>query len=193
VIENRILSLTKREADVALRATRPAQGDLFGRKIASVAWTAYASRRYSKARGLPRTPEAVKEHALIGWDDPAVQVRAAEWLAENAPESAVVYRSNSLVNQLVAAREGIGIAILPCYLGDPEPGLVRAFAPVETLARELWLVTHNDLRRTARIRAFFDIVGERLLADRPLLEGRAPSSAGRASILRGAPSARTSG
>lgn len=173
-IENRLLSLSKREADVALRATRPTQGDLFGRRIGTIAWTAYAARSYAQAHGLPRAPGELGLHALIGWDDPSVQVRAAEWLAANAPESAVVYRSNSLVNQLMAAREGIGIAILPCYLGDPEPDLVRAFAPLAELTPELWLVTHADLKRTARVRAFFDIVGEGLTRERRLLEGGGP-------------------
>ncbi len=64
--------------------------------------------------------------------------------------------------------------MLPCYLGDPEPELVRALArPVPELERELWIVTHTDLRRTARVRAFFDVVGEGLAAERALFEGRA--------------------
>ncbi len=171
VIENRLLSLTKREADVALRATRPGQGDLWGRKIADVAWTAYAARDYAARRGLPGRAAELGAHDLVGWDEPSQQVRAAEFLAEAAPGGAVVYRSNSLVNQLVAAREGMGIALLPCYLGDPEPALVRAFAPLPALSRELWLVTHADLKRTARIRAFFDVVGEGLARQKSLLEG----------------------
>ena len=171
VIENRVLSLTKREADVALRATRPGQGDLWGRKIADVAWTAYGARDYAARRGLPRNAAELGEHDLIGWDEPSQQVRAAEFLAETTPGGAVVYRSNSLVNQLVAAREGMGLALLPCYLGDPEPALVRAFAPLQELSRELWLVTHADLKRTARIRAFFDVVGEGLGREKSLLEG----------------------
>jgi DNA-binding transcriptional LysR family regulator len=52
-----------------------------------------------------------------------VGIGAADWLAAAAPAEAVVYRSSSLVNQLVAARAGLGLAVLPCYLGDPEPGL----------------------------------------------------------------------
>ena len=69
-------------------------------------------------------------HFLLPGQRPSKQDRAAEYLAEAAPGSSVVYRSNSLVNQLVAVREGMGIALLPCYLGDPEPGLARAFAPL---------------------------------------------------------------
>jgi DNA-binding transcriptional LysR family regulator len=76
------------------------------------------------------------------------------------PASAVAYRSSSVVNQLVAAGLGMGIAILPCYLGDAEPQLRRVLPPIPGLVTELWLVTHDDLRRTARVRAFMDMVGE---------------------------------
>ena len=99
---------------------------------------------------------------------------------EVAPAESVVYRTNSPVNQLVAARAGIGLAVLPCYLGDPEPGLARALprGPVPALTRELWIVTHQDLRRTARVRAFFDAVAEGIGADRALVEGGGTESGG---------------
>ena len=84
-----------------------------------------------------------------------------------------VYRTNSLVNQMVAARAGIGLALLPCYLGDRDPGLARALAdPVSDLAGELWIVTHHDLKATARVRAFFDIVGEAIASERGLFDGQ---------------------
>ncbi|WP_233256285.1 LysR substrate-binding domain-containing protein [Falsiroseomonas bella] len=71
-----------------------------------------------------------------------------------------------------AAREGIGLAVLPCYHGDPEPRLVRVLAePVPALTRELWVVTHEDLRRTARVRACLDVIGEGIAAQRALIEG----------------------
>ena len=112
-------------------------------------------------------------HPLIGWEEGTTGINAADWLAEAAPASAVVYRTGSLVNQFVAARAGIGLAVLPCYLGDPEPGLCRALpgGPVPALARELWIVTHQDLRRMGRVRAFFDAVAQGIENDRALIEG----------------------
>jgi len=72
----------------------------------------------------------------------------------------------------VAARAGIGLALLPCYLGDADAGLVRALAePVPEIAGELWIVTHADLKATARVRAFFEAVGEGLARERDLFEG----------------------
>jgi DNA-binding transcriptional LysR family regulator len=168
-IDNRVLSLSRREADIALRVMRPSEGDLYGRKLSDIAWTAYARRDLAERQALG--PEALGGLPVIGWEDGVRGINAADWLGRQVPDAQVVYRTNSVVNQLVAARAGLGAAVLPCYLGDPEPDLVRLLDPVSELARELWIVTHTDLRRTARVRAFFEIVGDALQADRRLLTG----------------------
>jgi len=174
-IDNRVLSLTRREADVALRPMRPIEGDLWGRKLADVAWAVYGSVAQREAGGRLTKVADLPRHSLIGWDADGNSIKAAEWLASVAPESAIVYRSSSLINQLAAAKAGIGLAVLPCYLGDPEPALERAIPqPIAELARELWIVTHTDLKRTARVRAFFDLVGDGLAAEQALFAGRKP-------------------
>jgi len=173
VIDNRVLSLSRREADIALRPVRPKEGDLWGRKLAGIAWTVYGWESALAAAGRRLSPGDLGSHPLLGWEEAQPGIRAADWLHGNAPPAAFVYRTNSLVNQLVAARAGIGLALLPCYLGDPEPDLVRVLeAPVAELTGELWMVTHADLKGTARVRAFFDIVGEGLARERGLFEGR---------------------
>lgn len=172
-IDGRMLNLSRREADIALRVSRPREGDLWGRKLANIAWTAYGSPALL-AQGPPLAePSDLAHHPLIGWEEGTSGINAADWLTETAPASAVVYRTSSLVNQLVAARAGIGVAVLPCYLGDPEPGLRRALpgGPVPALARELWIVTHRDLRRMGRVRTFFDAVAQGIEQDRALIEG----------------------
>jgi DNA-binding transcriptional LysR family regulator len=156
-IDNRPLDLARREADVALRATRPQEADLFGRKLAEMDWAVYG-RRQSRTR-LASLAELAGS-PVIGWGSSAAPVRAAEWIAEIVPESAIVYRSNSLINQLVAAKAGLGLAVLPCYLADPEPALRRLMPPIPELARELWIITHRDLKETARVRTFMEVVGE---------------------------------
>ena len=167
VVDNRVLDLSRREADVALRPTRPRESALWGRKLADVRWAIY------RAPHLSVDPADDLAHApLIGWEEAVAGIAAADWLAAAAPPSAVVYRTSSLINQLVAARAGIGLAVLPCYLGDSEPDLSRLRpAPLPDLASELWIVTHVDLRRTARVRAFFDVVIDGIAGDRALIEG----------------------
>jgi DNA-binding transcriptional LysR family regulator len=175
VIENRVLNLSRREADVALRPVRPKEGDLWGRKLADVAWMLYASPALLAAQGgLRSRAKDLARYPLIGWEEHIAGITAADWLARAAPADAVVYRTSSLVNQLVAAKAGIGMALLPCYLGDGHADLARALAdPIPELTGELWIVTHADLKGTARVRAFFDIVGEGLSRERELFAGKA--------------------
>jgi DNA-binding transcriptional LysR family regulator len=168
-IDNRVLSLSRREADIALRVMRPREGDLHGRKLSDIAWTAYARR--DLVNGPLPGPEVLGQLPFIAWEEGVRGINAADWLVRHVPESSVIYRTNSVVNQLVAARSGLGAAVLPCYLGDPEPDLIRLLDPVPELVRELWIVTHTDLKRTARVRAFFEIVGDALQAQRRLLTG----------------------
>lgn len=173
VVDNRILSLSRREADVALRVTRPKEPDLFGRRLADISWTIYAAPALVEAHGPLQAGKVPEAGPFIGWGEEATAIAAADWITDRVPRDAIAYRASSLINQLTAARLGIGYALLPCYLGDTAPGLVRALPePLEELQRELWIVTHADLRRTARIRAFFEIVGEGLAARQSLFAGR---------------------
>eukprot|EP01037_Dinobryon_pediforme_P001396 gene1396-1417_t len=107
-IENRVLDLSRREADVALRPMRPRQKDLWGRKLADVAWCLYRAA----GGGEPGM------QAVIGWDPGAADIGAADWLAANVPAAAIVFRTSSLINQMTAARAGMGVALLPCYLAS---------------------------------------------------------------------------
>jgi molybdate transport repressor ModE-like protein len=172
-IDNRVLSLSRREADIALRPVRPREGDLWGRKLAGIAWTVYGRRDRLTGADAPTSTDELSRHPLIGWDDGASGIGAAAWLESVAPGEAFVFRTTSLIGQLVAAKAGIGLAVLPCYLGDPEPDLARALpSPVAELGTELWIVTHKDLRRTARVRAFFELVGDGLACERDLFAGK---------------------
>ena len=187
VIDNRVLSLSRREADVALRPMRPRENDLWGRKLADVAWGVYGLRTVLEDAGPLPSAAALGGYPMIGWEEGVGGIAAADWLAVSVPAQAFVFRTSSLVNQLIAARAGLGLAVLPCYLGDPEPLLARALPmPLDSLQSELWIVTHTDLKRTARVRAFFDVVAAGIGADRRLIEGEArtdsASAIGRSSI-----------
>ena len=173
-VDHRVLNLSRREADVALRPVRPREGDLWGRKLADLAWGIYGATDEVAQAGTLASAAGLAGRAMIGWEESASGYLAADWLTESAPGATVVYRTNSLIHQMVSARAGIGLAVLPCYLGDGAPGLTRALPGViPDLRSELWMVTHTDLRRTARVRAFFDTVAEGIGGDRGLIEGRA--------------------
>jgi len=170
-IDNRVLDLSRREADIALRTRRPTDTALFGRKLANIAWAFYGTADGSKALRRESGRYDFSRHGVIGWDDPASRVAASEWVLKNVPADRVVYRSSSLVNQLMSVRAGIGVALLPCYLADPDANVRRLSTPLDDVAGELWIVTHKDLKETARVREFLSIVGDGIAAHRKLFEG----------------------
>jgi DNA-binding transcriptional LysR family regulator len=169
-IDNRVIDLSRREADVALRVRRPTDPDLFGRRLTGIAWAFYGPRDACPA--LRREGQAFNfsRHTVIGWDEPA-RMMVAEWLGANVPADRIGLRANSLVHQLRAVAAGLGIALLPCYLADAEPAVRRISGVLPDLQSELWIVTHEDLRNTARIRAFLSVIGDAVVAERAQFEG----------------------
>ncbi len=172
IVSKEFHSLPKREADVAVRPTRNPPETLIGRRLSALAWALYGSPAYLAARGTPRTVQELAHHAFVCADEGLTHLAAARWVTRHAAEARVVYRSNSLLAQLGAVRAGFGLAVLPCFLADTEPGIRRVLGPDESLMSELWCLTHPDLRHTARIRAFTEYIAEAIAGDRDLLEGR---------------------
>ena len=162
-IDNRMLNLTRREADIALRPTRQPPETLSGRRIAPLASAVYTAADLGAAR-QGETP-------WIAWEEGAGPPAVAAWLAARVGAQAIGYRSNSLLNQASAVRAGLGRAVLPCFLGDSDAGLKRVAPPPPELATELWLLTHPDLQRTARIRALLDLLYDALRKQRAVFQG----------------------
>jgi DNA-binding transcriptional LysR family regulator len=173
VTGNAFFDLSKREADVALRPSRHPGDAMVGRKLGEIAVALYGARDYLSACGRPSSSTALDGHALITGDASLGHLPATRWLAERTPAGATVLRCNSWLSQLAAARAGLGLAALPCFLADPAPELIRILPPEPALAGELWLLTHPDLRRTARVRAFMDTLARGLRRERARLEGHA--------------------
>jgi len=170
-IDNRVLDLTRREADVALRTRRPSEGSLFGRRLARIAWAFYGAKGSRLLQRNEGAPLELTRQAVIGWEGHAARIVASDWIEAHVAATQIVYRSNSLINHLMAVREGLGIALLPCYLADPVAEVRRLAPPLPELEGELWIVTHKDLRETARIRTFLNVVGDGIAAQRGLFEG----------------------
>jgi DNA-binding transcriptional LysR family regulator len=169
-IDNRTLDLSRREADVALRVRRPADAGLFGRRLTGIAWAFYGP--VAETRTLRREGASFNfaRHSVIGWEEPA-RIVAADWIGRHVPDERIFYRSNSLVNQLMAVAAGLGVALLPVYLADRNPDVRRISGVLPDLASELWIVTHQDLKNTARVRTFLAVIGDAIAAERRTFEG----------------------
>jgi DNA-binding transcriptional LysR family regulator len=173
VIQNEALNLLRREADIALRLGRPRQADLVGRRLAELAFGLYASQAYLARHGRPASRADLARHRGVSFDEALQHRRPAVWLEPLLSAGSIAFRSNSLQAQVAAMRAGYGIGSAARFIAERFPELERVL-PGEETSLDVWLVTHAGLRRSARIRAVFDFLAERLAAARDAFAGRAP-------------------
>jgi len=166
-VSNAQFNLSKRDADVAVRPTPAPPENLVGRRAGTIAQALYGPAGTSGAQPDPDTAQ------WIGPDETLWYRQLEDWMRHHGHDERCHYRVDSLAGIHAAVRAGAGLAVLPCYLGDADPGLQRLGDPVANLSIDLWLLTHPDLRSTARIRAFTAFVGEALRERRAVLAGDA--------------------
>jgi DNA-binding transcriptional LysR family regulator len=172
--DQRAADLVRREADMAIRFVRTAQAQLVSRRLATIGHGLYASREYLEAHPFGGD-EPLRGHVLLGYHESLARMPEARWLDERAAGSRFAVRANRADALLVTAASGMGLAVLPCYVADPEPRLVRLLGPEAVVRREVWLVMHRDLRRIARFRAFADHLASEFGKLGPALQGDAPT------------------
>jgi len=171
VVANQALNLSKRDADVAIRATEHPPETLIGRRVAGIAWAVFAASAKAPANFDPETEDSAVD--WIGFGDNLASLKAAKWLKKHAAPDRIVYRINTVLGLAEATAAGIGYGILPCFIGASTPGLTRLTPPLDEVSSAIWLLTHADLRQTARVRAFMDFAGNEIAKRRKLLEGMA--------------------
>jgi DNA-binding transcriptional LysR family regulator len=165
-------------ADVALRSVRrPAGGGLVGRRIADDPWSLYCSRAYAEARGVPRNRRELRGHPLIGGGGPGVWKVYRAWLVRTGLEDAVAMHHDTTIGLLSAVRSGIGLGVLPGFVAGSDPDLIRCLPPAPDDDRGLWLLTHERLRHTPRVRTVLDFLAEHLprMTRRPEEAAAAPA------------------
>jgi DNA-binding transcriptional LysR family regulator len=160
-------NLTEREADVAVRATAAPPEHLIGRRVSGLTAAAFGSRAYLRRHPLDTTPLA--DHVWLGFDPTLEDLPPSRWLREQLPQARIAGRSNSGLVQQVAIRAGLGVGHLFTFMGDADPELQRVTEP-KGYGFGLWILTHPDLRRTARIRRFVDFLADACAARRAELE-----------------------
>lgn len=165
------LDLAQREADIALRVTNNPPDTSLGRKICDFGNDIYASSAYLKRH--KETP--LSEHAWIMSAGSADWVISKVWKSRSKAEERVVMSSNSLPAVLGAARAGLGLVTLPNFLGDPDPALETVPHQLRGMNLELWVLTHPDLRHTARVKAIMAHVHAALGEQSGLIEGNGSS------------------
>ncbi len=154
--DTRSLSLSKREADVALRLVRPSGHELVVRKVGEIAYGLFASPAYLARAGMPDLAAGAPGHRAILTFDDLMSTPEMDFARRTLSRCHVGWRSNSRFAQARAAELGLGIAVLALYLAEGRD-LVRLASPGPP-RREMWLAVHEDMRHTPRIRAFSDML-----------------------------------
>lgn len=155
----RTADLARMEADVAVRLQRPAGAALSARKVGALAYAVYAARK------------ANAPFELLTYDETLAATPEMAWVREVLPDVPVALRTSSIDALLAAARAGAGMAVLPCFLAETDRALVRVADLPRPPARELWLVTHEEVRRSRRVRVGIDFVDRVLRDAREALRG----------------------
>lgn len=168
IIANQSLNLSKRDADVAIRATAKPTENLVGRRITTLQWAAYAPKRWiEEGRDLD-----AEDTPWVSFSETLSHLAAAEWVTSTIGARRIIYRVDTVVGLNKAVEEGIGIGLLPCFIGDQSQQIARHGGCRGELAGEsLWLLTHADLKNSARVRAFMDHMSTELMKMRRRLEG----------------------
>ncbi len=148
----RPLDLMQRDADIALRPTQHPPEHWIGRKLLSVAYAAYAHPDYLKA--LQDLPE--EDHRWIRLDDDLNRSPMSKIVMQQRANDAPITVANSVMGIFDLVRSGLGIAVLPCYLGENSSELSRVHEPDAAFNTDLWILAHPDIRRSAKVHAFFE-------------------------------------
>jgi len=164
VPSNKVENLLRRDADIAVRMTTPAQDALVARRVASIDVGLHAHRRYLDRHGTPRTLDELAGHALIGWDTETAYIRQFQDRFPAITRERFALRTDSDVAQLAAIRAGLGIGMCQARLAARDPALVRLFEPTISLNLDTWIAMHADLRDSPRCAVTFAALADGLAA-----------------------------
>ncbi|HWS75021.1 MAG TPA: LysR family transcriptional regulator [Quisquiliibacterium sp.] len=158
VASNRIDNLLRRDADIALRMARPAQGSLVARRLGEIGVGAYAHERYLALAGTPRDPAELLSHRLIGFDTDDTIVRGFAALGLPLPRERFAVRTDSHVAYGRLLAEGAGIGFVAHYNAAHWPGVVRVLPQLRIAPMPCWLAVHREIRGNRAVRRVYDFL-----------------------------------
>ena len=172
-VDNRASDLSKRESDVGIRMSNSPPEHLVGRKLGRIEWAIYASEELITSLD---DPTDIGAYPWLGWREEATGPLTREFLAKHAPNARPAYRINSTQSMLAAVCAGTGAGFLGCAWGDRTEGVRRIRDIEPDYGVDLWMLTHPELRSTARIRAFMDHFSSAMQPYVDLMAGRCPAN-----------------
>lgn len=170
VTSHMLANLSRREADLMIREQVPDLADIVARKLGRVAYAIYGGPDIAPVGRA--APEKLRALPWVGFDEAHSYMPGQKWMATLLDGGKPVVRTNNWMVMHEAVRAGAGLAVLPCYLGDPDPALQRVGGIIEDVTVDQWLLVHRDLRGLPRVRAVMDALIDLFQRHKPLLEGR---------------------
>ena len=168
MLEERVLDLPMREADVAIRMKEPSQADLIRRRLMNIRMRLYATPEYLAMNGTPQKLSEISDHRLISQNPNTPQVAAGAGLVQMLMDYDI--RSTLTVNNYFGVLQGVlnhlGIGVLPDYLSDDFPHLIRVLPQIESDEVPVFLAYPEELRQSKRVAAFRDFVMDEIMAYR---------------------------
>lgn len=174
----RLLSLSKREADVAITLAPPKEGKVVARKLCDYRLGLYASQGYLDGMPPITAPEDLFNHRIVGYIDDLIFTPELDYLDEVAKGLRAQIQSSSVLAQMNAVAAGAGIGVIHHFMAVDEPRLVPVLSERVSITRSFWLLVHADLKDVARVRAVVDFVVRESKANRALLMGELPGAGG---------------
>jgi DNA-binding transcriptional LysR family regulator len=158
--ESRTVSLSKREADIAIALRQPPGGRLVARRLVDYRLGLYASRAYLAVKGAVDDVAKLGDHPFVGYIDELIDLPDLRYLEQIAPTARTVFRSSSIAAQQAAVAAGLGMGVLHVFTAEQDDRLVRLMADEIEVIRSYWLIFHADQQRLPRVRAVIDFLDE---------------------------------
>ncbi len=168
MLEERVLDLPMREADVAIRMKEPSQADLIRKRLMGVRMRLYASPEYLRQNPMPQSLPEMSEHRLVCQSSNAHQVSAGAQLVRELMTQQIrsTFTVNNYFGVLQAVINNLGVGVLPDYLTEDFPQLIRVLPDIESAEVPVFLAYPEELRHSKRVSAFRDFVLEGVIAYR---------------------------
>jgi len=167
-ITNNYVNFSNLDADIAVRPGNSLSGQLAGKRVCKMVLHVYATPHYLEQN----RQGTYGAHKWLGVAPPLASTMVGDWQEANLPDANIVLRSNSFVGLRDAAETGLGMALLPCCLGDPSPLLTRADIFPDTLTTYIWVATHKDMINSNKVQLILAWFVEAIRKDADLFEGR---------------------
>lgn len=162
IASNEMSDLRRREADIAIRHTRPQDENLITKRLRDTTAQLYASKQYLDEIGRPSCAADLAKMQFVGFDDPEQRLGLMASRGINLTTANFNFLTASTTLSLALIRQGFGIGLLPLEIGEAYPELENPFPAFEQIRVETWLVAHRELRTNLRIRLVFDLLAEGL-------------------------------